>query len=105
MAPRTPNGDQLTNARPVYCLDLTFGGVEYHLATEPVDVERDGRVIHYSEALSDPGYMEEVTREGMQASNSAPLAVFLDGVDIAALGSAGDARRVGQVHHGVSLGA
>ena len=55
MAPRIPSGDQLTNARPVYCLDLTFGGVEYHLATEPVDVERDGRVIHYSEALSDPG--------------------------------------------------
>jgi len=84
VAPRIPSGDQLTNARPVYCLDLTFGGVEYHLATEPVDVERDGRVIHYTEALSDPDYLEEVTREGMQASNSVPLAVFLDGVDIAA---------------------
>ena len=83
MAPRIPNSSQLNNSRPVYCLDLTFGGVEYHLATEPVDVVRDGRVIHYAEALSDVDYIEESTREGMEASNSVPLAVFLDGVNIA----------------------
>ncbi len=83
MAPRIPNSSQLNNSRPVYCLDLTFGGVEYHLATEPVDVVRDGRVIHYAEALSDVDYIEETTREGMEEGNSVPLAVFLDGVNIA----------------------
>jgi len=83
VAPRIPNSGQLVNARPVYCLDLTFGGVEYHLATEPVDVVRDGRVLHYADGLSDPDYIEETTREGMEASNSVPLAVYLDGVSIA----------------------
>ena len=83
MAPRIPTSAQLVNARPVYCLDLTFGGVEYHLATEPVDVVRDGRVIHYADGLSDPDYIEESTREGIAEGNSVPLAVYLDGVDIA----------------------
>jgi len=83
VAPRIPNSAELINTRPVYCLDLTFGGVEYHLATEPIDIVRDGRVIHYAEALSDPDYVEESTREGMQEGNSVPLAVYLDGVDIA----------------------
>jgi len=83
VAPRIPNSAQLVNARPVYCLDLTFGGVEYHLATEPIDIVRDGRVLHYADGLSDPDYLEESTREGMAEGNSVPLAVYLDGVNIA----------------------
>ena len=83
MAPRIPTSAQLVNARPVYCLDLTFGGVEYHVATEPIDIVRDGRVIHYADGLSDPDYIEESTREGIAEGNSVPLAVYLDGVDIA----------------------
>ena len=84
MAPRIPTSNQLTNSRPVWCLDLTGGGRVYRLATEPVDIDRaDGAVLHYCEALSEPDLIDEVSRDGVQESVAIPLAAYLDGVDVA----------------------
>ena len=84
MAPRIPTSNQLTNSRPVWCLDLTWGGRVYRLATEPVDIDRaDGAVLHYCEALSEPDLIDEVSRDGVQESVAIPLAAYLDGVDVA----------------------
>ena len=84
MAPKAPTPTDLRNGRPVYCLDLDWGGVRYRVATAAIDITRaDGSVIHYADALSDPQFVEEYNRTGTQTGNSVPLAVYLDGVDIA----------------------
>ena len=85
MAGRAPSPSELTGRHPVWCLDLDWGGRRFRLAEEPVDLTLpDGSVVAYVDALSRPDVRDEIIREGIQESASVPLAVFLDGVDIAA---------------------
>ncbi len=84
MAPRAPTRDDLSNVYPVWCLDLTYGGAVYRVATQPVDIDQtDGSVLHYADGLAEPEVRDESTREGVSTANTIPLALILDGVNIA----------------------
>ena len=84
MAPRPPQRSQFGNVQPVWCLDLTYGGRVYRVATQPVDIDQtDGSVLHYADGLSEPAVIDETSREGINTSGSIPLTVILDGVVIA----------------------
>lgn len=84
MAGRAPTPTDLTNARPVWCLNLSWGGKVFRLAEELVDITLpDASEVTYVDALSTVDWVDEIAREGIQESNSVPLAVFLDGTDIA----------------------
>ena len=86
MATRPFSPGDLSNTVPAYCLDLTLGGRTYRLGTRPLDLVTDtGRVLHYADALSDPDWSDEISRQGVQDSASIPLAVYLDGEDVAEL--------------------
>ena len=83
MAPRPPTLADLENAYPVYCLDLHYAGTVFRVATHPIDIHTaGGRVLHYTDGLSDPDFPDEVAREGIQDSNAIPLACYLDGVSV-----------------------
>jgi len=81
---RSPSRADVMGADLVWCLDLTWGGCTHRLATHRVDLTLpDGSEVSYADALSDPDVLDEVSREGIQESSSVPLAVFLDGIDVA----------------------
>lgn len=71
-------------AELVWCLDLTWGGRTYRVATQPLHLTLvDGSEVAYLDGMSDPDVIDEVSREGVHESDSVPLAVYLDGVDVA----------------------
>ena len=68
----------------VWCLDLEWGGRTYRLATLPVDLTMpDGSVVSYVDGMSEPDVYDEVSREGVHESDSVPLAMIIDGIDVA----------------------
>ena len=84
MAFRAPKPSNLVNVRPVYGLDLVWAGATYRVATAPLDLTRaDGSVVFYNDAMSDIDFIFETERQGIQIGNSVPIALYLDGVDVA----------------------
>ena len=82
--PRRYNSSEMEEAAPIWCLDLRWGGRVYRLSTEPVDLTMpDGSEVAYLDGLSEPDVIDEVSREGVHESDSVPLALVLDGVDVA----------------------
>jgi len=82
--PRYPSSGDMANAVLVWCLDLQWGGRTYRTATEMVDLTMpDGSVVFYTDGMSEPDVVDEVSREGVHESDTVPLFVLLDGVDVA----------------------
>ena len=74
----------IEGAALTWCLDLDWGGRTYRLSTQPVDLTTpSGAVVAYQDGLSEPSVVDAVSRQGVQESDTVPLAVLLDGVDVA----------------------
>jgi hypothetical protein len=86
VTPPTPTALRRTQ-RVVYLLTLTWGGRVYRLSTEPVTVEETdtGRALQFIGGLVEiPDVTDAADREGDgDGGASVPMAIFLDGTDIA----------------------
>jgi len=85
-APPTPDALRRTQ-RVVYLLTLTWGSRTYRLSTEPIVVEdtASGASLQYVGGLVEiPPVEDDTDREGSgDAGVSVPMAIYLDGTDIA----------------------